>query len=271
MGVTVRGRLTLGNSIPVLTGGLQMFLDASDQRSYKGTGNTWFDLTGNGFNFIDDPSYAQGSTFVSEGGTSHFSWDNSSSISHYFQVPQNTDLSLGVAGTNPTLSYSFWARFDRTSYTGSQAVVGMGVDRREFDSSGNTVVDGVLNYSTSYRAIDTDNSVMELNSDPFAINANQTVSSFIGEWNNYTYVLEYPTSTTRRVYFYINNVEYSNSTGAQNTAQNEDFTLDALTNITLAKGNLIGDIATFSLYNVALSPSQVTENYNRLKSRFGHS
>ena len=42
--------MSLSHSPKIVTNGLVLCLDAADQKSYPGTGTTWFDRSGNGNN-----------------------------------------------------------------------------------------------------------------------------------------------------------------------------------------------------------------------------
>ena len=50
MSITVKGR-TIYNPHPIVTNGLIIYVDAGNKRSYPLTGNTWYDISGNNFNF----------------------------------------------------------------------------------------------------------------------------------------------------------------------------------------------------------------------------
>lgn len=61
--------MSLSHSPTIVRTGLSAYLDASNSRSYPGTGTTWFDISGNGRNFTWEAS----PSFTSEGSTSYFS------------------------------------------------------------------------------------------------------------------------------------------------------------------------------------------------------
>ena len=56
----------------IVTDGLILALDAANTKSYPGSGTTWFDLSGNGYNFslLNSPSYSNG--FFSFDGTNQY-------------------------------------------------------------------------------------------------------------------------------------------------------------------------------------------------------
>ena len=59
-GATISGGINLGDYVPVVTSGLQMQLDAGNPSSYSGSGSTWSDLSGNGYNatLYNSPTYS---------------------------------------------------------------------------------------------------------------------------------------------------------------------------------------------------------------------
>jgi hypothetical protein len=71
-GATIAGGVNLGDYVPVVTGGLQLLLDAGNTSSYSGTGTTWNDISGNGKNF----SWTTTPSFTSAGTASYFSTSN---------------------------------------------------------------------------------------------------------------------------------------------------------------------------------------------------
>jgi len=73
MGATAGSSKTWVDANKVLgfvTSGLQLRLDASNASSYPGTGTTWFDLSGNGYNFTINAG-----AFVSSGQASHMNFE----------------------------------------------------------------------------------------------------------------------------------------------------------------------------------------------------
>ena len=71
-GATIAGGVNLGDYVPVVTGGLQLLLDAGNTSSYSGSGTTWNDISGNGKNF----SWTTTPSFTSAGTASYFSTSN---------------------------------------------------------------------------------------------------------------------------------------------------------------------------------------------------
>ena len=61
------------NALPAVRNGLVLELDAANTASYSGSGNTWYDLSGNGYNY----TLTNGPTFSGAGTTSSILFDGS--------------------------------------------------------------------------------------------------------------------------------------------------------------------------------------------------
>jgi len=57
-----------------VTDGLTIYLDAANTQSYPGSGSTWTDLTGNGFNatFVNSPTHNTNTGYISFNGTDQY-------------------------------------------------------------------------------------------------------------------------------------------------------------------------------------------------------
>ena len=69
----------------IVPDGLVMYLDPANSRSYSGSGNTWYDLSGNSLNatLVSSPSYTTSNigTFVLDGSSNYFTLPNNSILS----------------------------------------------------------------------------------------------------------------------------------------------------------------------------------------------
>jgi len=74
------------NALSPVRNGLVLELDAANRASYPGTGNTWYDLSGNGLN----GTLANGPTFSGIGATSSIVFDGSNDRIDFGTVPANT-------------------------------------------------------------------------------------------------------------------------------------------------------------------------------------
>ena len=88
---------------------------------------------------------------------------------------------------------------------------------------------------------------------------NYPVSNYINQWKNFTLIRDLNT----RCYLYENGV-YKNDSGDSSTTNTNQLRLcKAATNYANA------DISNIQIYNRALSSTEVLQNYNAQKSRFG--
>jgi hypothetical protein len=78
------------NALPPVRNGLVLELDAGQRASYPGTGNTWYDLSGNGYNY----TLTNGPSFLGIGATSSILFDGSND-----RALAINPISLGTAHT----------------------------------------------------------------------------------------------------------------------------------------------------------------------------
>ena len=92
--------MALAHSPSTVMNGLVLCLDAANSKSYPGSGDTWFDLSGRGNNgtLVNGVGYDSGN-----GGS--FSLDG---VDDYSSVPSTNGLDL--SGTSTSLTVSCWAR-----------------------------------------------------------------------------------------------------------------------------------------------------------------
>jgi hypothetical protein len=209
--------------------------DFSNTLSYPGTGNTVFDLAGS----LNLP--ISGATFVNQGVASHFSFDGTNDY-----IGKN-----GVTGLGNTFSVSMWSKYPAAATTTMyQFSAGTYVA-----SQGAGPQSGVNNPSTNF--VD------------FSFNDGIGATSFSTSpdvWHNYTFTAD---GTTAKAYL--------DGTLAASVAQgigswdNGGLYLGVPIN---TGGNYYpgfyynGQIATFDVYNVALSAGDITTIYNDTETRF---
>lgn len=104
----VRGRYQIQeNSVPILTDGLALHLDAANPYSYSGTGSNWIDLSGNGRNFV----WASTPSYTSSGNRSYFSTLNN-------RCTGPASNSFGITNTS---GYTIFLIFEQNALTGASA------------------------------------------------------------------------------------------------------------------------------------------------------
>ena len=222
----------------IVTSGLVLALDAADRNSYVSGSATWGDLSGNN----NTGTLASGSAFSSaNGGSIVFDGTDDSII-----VADNSTLDL--AG-NKTLCC--WV------YMGADSA-GCGITGK----SNSTVFGMALGYGWN------GNGFMALawnsSNNPFIV---KDLNRDILKWN---YLVAVQDGTTRYIYVYdIEGIRFSSFSGGTHSWDNtQAFTIGNANNgSNPAPGNT--RVAQTSIYNRALSATEILQNYNAQKSRFG--
>jgi len=230
------------------TSGLVLNLDAGNYASYPTTGTKWVDISGSYYNadVINGPTWSNVS-----GGT--FTFDGTDD---YGSFPTNN-----LPSGNSEISFDCWIRWGglfSTIY--GEFVMGYG------DDSGPNKVPVIL--------INTSNQVrFEFGSGAGAVISSSTISP--NSWVNIT--TTYNKSSNK---IYLNGVlnsttSYSsanitpNGSNGYNGGIGTLFSIYGNKNSPSRYGSFSGNISSVRIYNVALSDSQVLQNYNALKGRFG--
>lgn len=230
------------------TSGLVLNLDAGNYASYPTTGTKWVDISGgfNNGNLINSPTWssATGGTFTFDG------------TDDYGSFPTNN-----LPSGNSEISFDCWIRWGglfSTIY--GEFVMGYGDD-----SGPNKVPVILINTSNQAR--------FEFGSGAGAVISSSTISP--NSWVNIT--ATYNKSSTK---IYLNGVlngttSYSsaniipNGSNGYNGGIGTLFSIYGNKNSPSRYGSFSGNISSVRIYNVALSDSQVLQNYNASKGRFG--
>ena len=216
----------------IVTDGLVLYLDAANAFSYPGSGTTWYDLSGNGNNvsLINSPTW-NSIGFFENNATSYFSGPGSASV-----PTGNSAYSIGV-----------WAR-QNTSWGSANGLISI----------------GSFNVANAANALRTHNNVVGNFShywwanDLVLLNNNSNLS--LSKW---FYIVAQFNGTTRTIW--INGIQYL----ADNpTAHNVTSTVIQISK-TFSNEYQQGDMAVAFIYNRALTQSEIQQNYNAQKDRYG--
>jgi hypothetical protein len=235
-----------GKSGPdIVENGLVLCLDAANKFSYPGTGTTWTDLSGNSNNgtLTNGPTFSAGNmgSILYDGADDQIDCGNNSSLNI------STNLTLGIwvkfnsLSSDPNLISKQWCSGNQFSY--SWAVLSDGRIYYGFDSDGQC-------------------------------------SSITGEYTSTN------TVCTTGIWYCLNIVHtstsinlYSNGISIPGTLAGSYGTIYTSTvpvrlgvyrNLSGAFASyLSGNISNVQIYNRALSATEVLQNYNATKSRFG--
>lgn len=223
----------------IVTNGLVMYLDAANSKSIVSGSNVWRDLSGNGNN----ATLTNGPTFNSLGGGS-IVFDG---VNDYAVV--NDSVSISPASG---ITITSWTKC--SSY-GDMSIVGK-------DNS-------YQNQTFATNGIE--NSIYSVGNTWIQPRTNQNVLSTTN-WNHIT--MTYNTSNfIQRIY--LNGVELiSGAIPYTRTGAAQGNINDSASNLFIGSwaGTLEffnGNIAAILLHNRALSPSEILQNYNATKKRFG--
>ena len=239
----------------VVQDSLVLNLDAGVSSSYPGSGITWTDLSGNGNN----GTLTNGPTFSSnDGGSIVFDGAND-----YLDL--GTQINSDITTTDVTIS--FWAYIDSTAadevfvsmeYLTPNAPLLIWYDTT-VASRNNTGTNDVGGGSTNAITVMVTDSTSEKR---FTTSDNALSAT---TWYNIAVVLDV---TNNEFYTYINGVEeakwVSNNTSGGIKSSTNDFRIGGGTPY------LDGRISQFLVYTQALTASEVAQNYNALKGRYGY-
>jgi len=231
---------------PIVTDGLIFAVDAANYESYTSGSTTWSDLAGN-----NNGTLTNGPTFDSGNGGS-IVFDGTDDYTDFGNV-------LNIGTSNISICGAFKRTLDNTNlqflFSKSYAGSGTGrywIDQNEYVGEAN----GKLRMGIAWSAGHTNyRSVQDIN---------------INTWYYYTFVVD----RDDKLFIYINgalDTSFDISTHSSINMQTSlpyrigSYTASNQTSPTFYWG---GNIAFHLHYNRALSPTEITQNYNALKSRF---
>jgi hypothetical protein len=236
------GRVTEGS---VVTSNLQLHLDAGKSLSYRG-GNMWYDLSGKGHHGIlyNSPTYSatDGNGSIQFNGSTHYMLSNI----------KNTTLD-----GDPNFTVDFFAK--RTADFASSGFWGIGGTGQGNAISGWTP-------TTNRIHIDVYDSTRLDSATDYPLNTYVHVA----------WVKSGTSISTSTVKCYVNGVEKSLTLTRSQTTGPQYNTSTSGVGVVLGRINANANIfhapitmGVFRVYNVALSASEVLQNYNAQKYRFG--
>jgi len=232
----------------IVTSGLILNLDAGNASSYPGTGTTWTDLSGQNNNgtLVNGVGYSS-----VNGGALTFD-----GVNDYVNVANNPRIS------NTDFTYDFWFKVNSNPNTYQTIMSQIGGD--------------YVNYSVlgkNRSGISQGNIYFQLQG--FTLQSNLSATDLITAGNiNYTAIAK-KEGSYYKLYLYRNGV-LDNSLNT--TLTSIDMTLWNNFNTNIGRNSaangaygdyLVGNIYISRMYNKALSASEITQNFNATKTRFG--
>lgn len=219
----------------LVTNGLVLCLDAGNTKSYPGSGTTWTNIasSSNNGNLV-------GSTFnASNGGSIAFNGiDNYVSLGSFFTY-QTFTIGLWV---NPGTTQTTYADIFDNNHTGSQSFV-----LQQDGNSTNIYGFGVSDGSGS-------------------ISSSSNIAVVANAWTH----LAFTFSPSSRVIAYVNGAFHSQGALANGRTINyagQSLALGRWEHLGARYWN--GKISNFMVYNQVLTATQIQQNYNAFRGRFG--
>jgi hypothetical protein len=236
---------TLSGGPNIVYDGLVLYLDAANRISYPGSGTTWTDIsrTQSNSTLINGPAFN-----ADNGGNIVFDGTND----HTTITPTPSSLT----GNKP-FSVAGWFKASGTWTAGASWGIGGDVTNQGINSyiiTGNNFISIDLWGTSTYAT-------------------NQTYSTT--QWKYIVWTYNGTSFTTSNIIIYVDNIAY---TGASLTVGRGGSGTPSIntTGVVLGRAS-VGTalyygkpiIANFSIYNKVLSATEVLQNYNATKGRFG--
>ncbi len=249
--VSKSGMFRLGRGKRVVsdvpTSGLLIKLDANNASSYSGSGTTWTDLTGNGYNGV----LTNGPTFTSS-APKYFVLDGDND---YINIANMAALQPVVGLTNGVTAI-IWAYI--TSYTAWDGVIS-----KQYGGSGgydgfslNLITNNALSLKMNGSFVDgtynSGNNVFSLNT-----------------WTMFTCIPRFGGTATNPSKAYVNTTEVISASNGESSIPNNNAPIRLASGIQEGTPYPACRIGSFYYYNRALSAAEITSIYNTTKTRFG--
>lgn len=227
-----------------VTSGLVFTVDFADKNCYTGTGTAMNDLTGNS----------------SGGYLSNVTFDGNNKGSIFFDGVSGQgsfNYSPSFAMSTNDFTISTWVKIGTQVSSGfTKAMVSNYENGKGYIVGWNTASGGKFYIETGSS---TGTSYTQNNS-------SNTWSSLINTWVNFVTIRQ--SGATNNGHFYINGV-YESFSGAMIVYDITSTSYLSLGMMIIGFSKFTGNIASVQIYNRALSATEVLQNYNATKTRFG--
>ena len=231
---------------PIVTSGLQLRLDAADPASYSGTGTTWFDLSGNGFNatLVNSPTWT-------------------SAQSGYFNVSASSSQTFSVSKPFPNITGQItteaWVYFNSLPTTGA-------------DGTAPTVMHKGSHYTTQLTNGAQNYYFADSSTYSYSNYGNRSIAGQIstGAWRQI--VTTKDSGNTVRLYINGSLADTRTAFGNPLTAVDSTLWLIGYSDTDSAPNTsalITGRFAAANVYNRQLSDAEVLTNFNALRGRYG--
>ena len=221
----------------IVTNGLVLHLDASQLSSYPGTGNTWFDISGNNRNF----TWTSTPTFGIDGV-------------YYFGTlgKKCTGPASNSFGINNTSGYTVFLLVKQLTLTQSSAF-------KFYSSNGSGLAGrGIFSHCTW------EDNIIYFDQGG-CCNPDTRTSVASGGLTSWSIVVFRSTVATRSIFKNASSLVTNSTTAANINLTTTGVDLAATDEGATWNARING----FLVYNRGLSDTEITQNYNAIKSRFG--
>jgi hypothetical protein len=260
--------MSLHHSPRIITDGLVLFLDAANPKSYTGSGTTWFDLSGN----INNGTLVNG-----------VGYSNTSSGSMVFDgvndLVQHTSNLTALNNITNSSSFTFSSTFKLNAFPAVQVgtVTGLLMKGSYNPSYGLNLsytgdVGGFRTQAQIYYGLRNLTGTAGVTSGYGMFDRTSNLLIQIGQWYKVDMVHEF-SGTTHTLSLYVNGVLDRQDTSTNSLYPiNFQNTASLGINDRILGGNFLRsntDIASYAIYNRALSAAEVQQNFNALRGRYG--
>ena len=223
----------------IVTSGLVLLLDAGDQASYPGSGTTWTDLSGNGNNgtLTSGPTYssADGGSLVFDGTDDY--------------VIDSSTTNIPVGSSSRTIEFWVYPKGDTNNFV---------VNGTGGAGTGNQIY-AVLFYNIS--------GTRYLFTDGINGTNNLTISGAqlptLNVWSHVVFG-----NSGQSYFYYVNGVLQKSGTFPVNlNTVGQKYLIGRRTDV--VHNTMNANMARVSIYNVALSEAEITQNFEALRSIYG--
>ena len=242
--------MALAHSPRIVTDGLVLALDAANTKSYPGSGSTWTDLSGND----NDGTLTNGPTYSSDNlGVLTLDGTND-----YIDSYDDADVFVD----DNSLTVSIFVNIDEETKTGRGGLVSSQKYQSESDAGGY----GLCIYDGTQLCV---NLTKDISGTQTTYQAVSTFTYVRQEFKYYSFTYDNSTNT---VTTYMDGVQQATSTNA-----NYGWTVNTVNRKTcIGKNNQGGwgnyynmKIGAVHIHNKALSASEIQQNFNALRGRYG--
>ena len=246
------------NQESIVNRGLILHLDASDRTSYVPGSNTWYNIVG-GLGNATLSSATSSLNFIE------------------FTRANNTRATISPTlnlSTTNIITIDFWVNFKSlptvNGYSGDYARIICELSDN-FNSFSDTFIIDVEYEITGFRWL-----VGTRGNLGYNLKSLVTPLPIINTWYNFIVVINNSQPSTNPFTFYLNNIVQTNIGNTNNNqiynSQNTNNFGNRIFRIGGRGSNSVSQdmyLSNFKIYNRALTPQEVSQNYNALKGRFG--